>query len=327
MAKEILIFCQQPSDTQYVFDLYNKYKDNNDVSIIVGVEKVYRFIKSQNIKLKKLLYFPLKSICWFNPYSISNARKQFLYYFNQIGSIKNYDIYYFTPYFDWMTLGIVERIRKKNIVYFINYQGPHRIYKNSINEWFKGLLWKTAYYIITNIWFSVIKIAYYPNVLYYPTPSTVKEIKDYKINSNKLFKINICSEDNSILFFDDGSLESYFINYIPRLNFIIDKLSSKYTIYIKPHPRTGVSCAEYLMKYKIIENNVLGEFIDTSKFKYVISISSSAIISIANNQNVFSLMKLFEFKNKTIKMELFEYVNRCSNEKMKYIENINELLS
>ena len=67
--KKILIFCQAPADIKYALTIYERNKNDSDISIFtINVEGMHKFLKSFNLNLKELQHIQ------YPKYNIKNPR-------------------------------------------------------------------------------------------------------------------------------------------------------------------------------------------------------------------------------------------------------------
>ncbi|MHA1395368.1 MAG: hypothetical protein ACTSRZ_17830 [Promethearchaeota archaeon] len=312
--KKILIFCQAPSDIKYALTIYERNKNNAEISIVtVNVKGMYEFIGKLNLNISELFFIPypknLKRI------NIIIKTKKYLrsFYKNNFYHIKNYIIYYFSNHFDYMTFFMLKKLEKNNKIIFINHYDDE-VAKNYKPASFslKYLGKKIIYYYITGLWFEFYRFdkSYMLKFPFKRFQITEKknDILDKGIYDKYSVKINK-SDSKKILFLEmDYKKSKIFKNYKSITLKLISFLKKNgFKLYLKPHPRLGYSL---FLKDKvdyIVNSDIPAEFIDDSSFDMVIGISSSALAYFAEkgNSKVISLINIYDFKKKN-SLRIFE---------------------
>ena len=138
--------------------------------------------------------------------------------------------------------------------------------------------------------------------------------------------------ENSLLFFEANHARNNdsIQNYEFRMRQIIQQLLDHgYNIYIKPHPRMWYS--RFLDEYDvtILPDYVPGEFVDLEPFSAVIGIETVAIAKIAKYRKipVFSVLELFDFRNRTSSEQYKEFLMDQSKGNLTFISTKEQLTS
>jgi hypothetical protein len=146
-----------------------------------------------------------------------------------------------------------------------------------------------------------------------------------KILKQYQYRINSQTSKKKLLLFEgNGVLESFYVDYEKTLRACIEKLSKKYTIYIKPHPRVGHSSFLNDCKVSIVEDYIPSEFIFLNNFDVILGIVTTAIAT-AKHHNKYSLINVFEFNDKNVKIKFKEYMDEISRGSLLHISDIEKI--
>jgi len=329
---EIIIFCQAPADVQYTLDIYDKNKHRAKVSIFcINVKASYKFLKSLNLVLKKLIFIPYSlKFGPRNPLSIYNEKirlaKLYKKYFD---TIAENDIYFFSHLYDWVLYTFLGKIYRRNKIFFIDHYGYIS------GEYFKTKLSiKLMTQIIIYKYITGVILDYYShndqNILAFPIDQYNVKLLPVPIGLHKVwakYRFNMSIDKKSILLFENGIGDSnQIINYEQSLTAILKHFqTANVKVYIKPHPRLGYTKG-FKRNVHIIPNYVPGEFLPIEKFIGIYGIASAAIGNLANSKNnVFSLIDCFDFIKKVDKDFHKRYLDKLSNNKISYVKNIDGL--
>jgi hypothetical protein len=324
-VKDIILFSQAPADIQYVLSLYDKYKDEFNITIVVvNVKNNFRFFKSLNLKVE-LKFVPLvaqKDIIEFLKYSI---KLKFIYkkLFSRLDIEK---VYFFSNNYDYVTAFFIEKLQYRSLVYFYD------IYKIDGED-----IINTA----TIIKKTLSKLLFGTSIKFFNLPPSIayqyiydrKKVKEIDlsaiVNNLNNYKHNISKINNTkknlLLFESNGETSEDFINYNQDMISILDTISREYNIYIKPHPRLGYSkiCNQY--DINIIKSYIPSELVSLNNFDLIVGIDSTSIATSKHN-NIKSLIHLFSFKDKTRKEYIMAYLNNLSKDEINYIKSTEDIL-
>ncbi len=329
--KNIIIFCQSPSDIRHTLWLYEKNSKESRIYIyVVNVHNNYKFLKSLGLENCVINFFPYEHNLR-NPLGILKEKIYLIKAFKEhFKNIKVSDIYFFSHYFDYITFFFIKRLAQTNVIFFIDVFKVNREKVERLN--IKDILKLLILYFITGISFICTgedekKVVTFPYEHY-----GVKKIEpkidmsfikkySYKLKTDKI---------KSILFFEsNGVMEDCYLDYRETLTqILIDLLANNYCIFIKPHPKKGYSNFISNLHVNMVEGYIPAEFIDLSTVNFVMGIESVGIANIARVENipVFSIIDLFRFKNSDLKLSFKDYLKANSAEKIRFIDSYELLL-
>lgn len=322
--KQLILFSQAPADITYVVSLYEENKKKYKIKIIVvNVKNNFKFLKSLNLKAE-VEYVPVvgkKNLFLFLLFFI-RLRVIYIKVFNKTNRA---EVYYFSNTMDYVTAFFIEKLSFKNSVYFVD------IYKIEAQENYslKSSLSKLMIRILLGI---KVKFFYYnTGNLSYQYISDKNRVSKKILNLNKKalidyhYRINTHTKRKKLLLFEgSGVSESYYVDYEKTLVACIEKLSKKYKIYIKPHPRIG--CSDFLFdcKVNIVEDYIPSEFIFLNSFDTILGIESAAIAT-AEHPNKYSIIDIFEFSDKSVKIKFKEYLNKINRGSLIFISDLGKI--
>ncbi len=329
---KITIFCQAPADVIHVLNLYEKYKNNALISIFcINVRSIYDYISSLNLNVRALVFIPYSfNISVKHPFGVIRIRKKLKLLNNKYFRKKeNETIYFFSIWYDWITFYFLNGLVVNNSVIYYQYhssvpEGGRKHY--NFKEYYILLL----YFLATGIKFQFSEEELLRLLFFYKKYNIIKQ-KAEKVNLELLepylFRVRNVSE-KSILLFESSLTDTNYINNYDNiiLNILNDLKKCGYSIYIKGHPRLGISKCIDTADYSILPQEIPAELIDANGFNYVMGIISVSIAFLSKYYSgVYSLINLFEFYDDSIKSHFIAYLNYNSNYKIKFIKEITEL--
>jgi hypothetical protein len=323
-VKQLILFSQAPADIAYVVSLYEENKEKYKIKIIVvNVMNNFKFLLSLNLKAE-VEYVPVvgkKNLLLFLLFFI-RLRTINIKLFNKINRA---EVYYFSNTMDYVTAFFIEKLSFKNSVYFVD------IYKIEAQEIFslKSSLSKLIIRFLIGI---KVKFFYYnTGGLAYQYISDKNRVSKKILNLNKKklshyqHRIITHTKKKKLLLFEgSGVTESYYINYEKALKACIEELSKKYKIYIKPHPRIGYSDFLVDCKVNFVEDYIPSEFIFLNSFDTILGIESAAIAT-ADHPNKYSIIDIFEFNDKSVKIKFKEYLNNINIGSLIFISDVRKI--
>ena len=334
--KYIIIFCCNLGDIYQVLSIYHKFRVNKKILIYVLFNiNTYKFLSSLNLDLESIVLlsndviFRLK-----NPYSWYYwKRKINKIYSDHFIFRESHSVYYFSNYHDWLTLSLIAKLEKTNKVIFVDYyniKGSFYEVNNILTE-----LLSCIYRYVTGIRFKFRKIVGSRLHLYFQyDKNNIKRKKsfqiEYKLLHKYLFnpKINI---NKTILLVESNEINSRtIINYEMKLKKLLMSLKKQgCTIIVKPHPRLGYSSFLEPFIDELIDDYIPAELIDCHSIFAIIGISSLSLARLAKiyPTKTYSLLDLLGFKDNKLKSHLKNYLNRQSDNKLKFINNFDELVN
>jgi hypothetical protein len=322
--KQLILFSQAPADIIYVLSLYEQKKEQYKVKIIVvNVMNNFKFLKGLKLKAE-IEYVPI--------IGKKNALKLLLFfvylriiYIKLFNKIDRSEVYFFSNTADYVTAFFIERLSFKHSVYFIDI---HKIKGPEIYG-FKNSLSKIIVQFLLGI--KIKFFIFYSGVTGYQYLFDLNRVVEKKSNPNdnvlRQYQYRINSQTNKkklLLFEGNGVLHSFYVDYEKTLRASIEKLSKKYTIYIKPHPRRGYS--DFLIDYDVIivESYIPSEFIFLNNFDVILGIVTTAIAT-AKHHNKYSLINVFEFNDKSVKTKFKKHMDEISGGSLLYISDIGNI--
>lgn len=321
MEKDVIIFCQSPRDLTKVVSLYEENKGNNITIFVINVYGNYTFLKNLNLNAK-IIYIPHKKIK--NPFNLISMllhlRKNI---YPVVENFSGAEIFFFSQYFDYVTGVLIERLKEKNTIYFIDN------YKQNLKEEPLKLIEKIFLYLFklffkTQFFYS--KVGSF-RAYFFKLPSNTITT-DVKSSLPKSYKQNFAnpSEKNLLLFEGRGDLKEYFIHYEEDFEAILDTLPKDYKVYIKPHPRLNYSpFIDRFDNIHIINKDIPSEFLNEENFTVILGIETTATADFFKTKiPTFSLIPIFSFKDNNAEF-YSNHLNNITEGKAKYITSIEEL--
>lgn len=322
--RQLILFSQAPADIIYVLSLYEQKKDHYKVKIIVvNVINNFKFLKSLKLKAE-IEYVPV--------IAKKNLLKLFIFfirlriiYIKLFNKIDRSEVYFFSNTEDYVTAFFIEKLSLKHNVYFIDI---HKIKGPEIFG-FKNSLSKIIVQFLLGI--RIKFFIHYSGVSAYQALFDLNRVAEKKLNPNVnlskqyQYRINNQADKKKLLLFEgNGALSILYVDYEKTLRAIIEKLSKKYKIYIKPHPRLGYS--DFLNDYDVIivENHIPSEFIFLDNFDVILGIVTTAIAT-SKHYNKYSLINLFEFTDKSAKIKFKKHMDDISGRTLTHISDIEKI--
>ena len=317
--KKMILFSQAPADVQYVISLYDINKEVYEITIVVvNVENTFKFLKS--LKLKASLHFiPLIGQSEGLKFLLYSFKLRMMYK-KLFSSSENAQVYFFSNNYDYVTAFFIEKLQLRNSVNFCDiYNIDGEEVKNKI-IFIKIMLIRVLFGIKIKFFRLLPDTAYQ----YMYNKTRMNEIAlevDRKRLQNYLYTIERNKNRKSLLFFEsNGEIDTSFANYKHDLCKILDNISDKYSIYVKPHPRLGYSKLLENYNVEMIPNYIPSELVNTQSFDMVLGIDSTSIATI-EHANAYSLINLFEFVDEKRKVYLIDYLDKLSEGKLIYINS------
>jgi hypothetical protein len=321
----MIIFSQAPYDLQFVINLYEKRKDQKLFIFVSSRRSNYNFLQELNLNAKIIFlpYISLSSPLWLMllPFYLLSLKVFFSFF-------RNHKVYYFSNVHDLVTSFCIKSLVKNNVINFIDIYKRTLKYEHHINP-LRNMLYRLMS-IIVNIKIGSIKTG--DLWLYHidPPSKLIKQLpEDFVIPKKYLWNPEVNSAKRNVLLFEaKQDQNSRFSNYESQLCEVLDYLVQRdYCLYIKPHPRIGHS--KFLNSkshIRFLKQDLPAEFIDFDAFHLILGIETTAIASLSiRSENVFSLVKIFKYKNEDAKAEMIEYLNDISFGNLRILEELNEI--
>ncbi|MDD5530159.1 MAG: hypothetical protein PHX21_09040 [bacterium] len=328
--KTKIVFCNAPYDIGHALALYERFKESHNIIIyVLNIPAIYKFLNSLNIKGITIYFIPKTPFNIKNPINLIAERKRLrTIYYLHFKSLKSADIYFFTLYYDYVLFYLLNKLYKHNKLFYYDQ------YKAKDTEKISQHIKKVAYFIMTGIFFdfwnsnidtnSPIKL---PSRILEET--TFIDIEDKELSEvykkHKPTNLNFLPE--SIVFFENNLTEYKEIkNYDKTLENIINVLiRSKGKIYLKGHPRLGLSDIIKNKGFEEIDSFIPSEFITDKNIRYyiaVISNSLSMLSKLTSKQSIY-LIDLFDWENEKTKSSYKKHFSElCEN--VMFPDTINE---
>ena len=322
--KKLVLFSQSPGDIRYVINLYEEFKELNEIKIVVvTVINNYKFLKSLDLKAD-IEFVPLVSKKNILKLSIFFIRLRFIYNY-LFFKCEDANVYFFSNTMDYVTAYFVKKLSIRNTVHFID------IYKVEGLS-LKGVKYTFLTFIVELILGINIRfLRYHSGDICYQYNFKKDNVfsKEPKLNSEikDCYQSRVLSNTKKsklILLEGNGVTNQHYVNYEKNLRDCIEALSIKYEIYIKPHPRIGFSNFLIDCDVQILESSIPAEFIFWADFQIVLGIDTAAITK-AEHENKYCVIDCFDFKNQKKKIKLKEYLNAQRDGCLQYVNDLESI--
>lgn len=330
----IIIFCQAPSDVQYVLSLYEKHKADRKISVfVINVESIYHYFQSLNLNLESLIFIPYpKNVPLLDFTELIKIRKELKNNYNKyFQNLQEQTVYFFSKYFDWLTAYFVSIIVRSNNVFIIDHSGETFSGIKKINGpmiIYRKLLFK----YLTSINFSFFKMQ-----------STIMmsfQIENYHIEKKSLeldpfvikkYKVTTATnKEKSVLLFENNqSAYDFYSDYEHQMTDIVNVLIKYgYKIYLKPHPRQGYSDFLKPSIENILPAEIPGEFFNPDDFSFIAGVDTNSAAFFAKDyqDKTLSLLELFKFKREDEKERFRQTQIKISKGNIHFVPSITELM-
>ncbi len=337
MVFDILIFIQAAGDTVYALDLLKKNKGKRIHLCVVNVSDIYKYLKDLSLDKTVLDFFPYVDLHHKNPVSIYNSRRVINKIYRDKFKNNHYnEIVFFSRFFDWFSPTIVAKYLKGNKVKvsYLNYN-DHIAVKTD-----KHLTITSKGYLARNYFISIVKLI--TGVRYfakYKLRTIEFDYKYYGIKSEIIkktiyvpdeYKVRFnCLNANSILFLI-SPVELDFITLDSRreLELLLRGFAELgYKPVVKGHPRLGVPQEVKDSFEEILPCEIPIELIDLTNVRFVLGIISSGLCSLVYEKGiqVYSLLNVFEFKNREVVDGYRSFLTERSDKKLIFPKTLYEM--
>jgi hypothetical protein len=323
--KKVIIFSQAPADLVYVLSLYEKHKSSFEIHIIVvNIIETYEYLNSLKLKAK-IDFLPIHNIRKvFNfMYLIFYLR---LFYFKNFFKNTTTKIYFFSNYYDYVTFYYIDKLKAKNYIYFCDLYNIKVKEKINFFSKMKSILFFLTFGIRTRI-IDINKSYAYQYVLdeninfFNKANINLKLINKYKFNIElKMLDFN----KKNIIFMETLSTDNTYISYKKTLTLILSRLTKKYNVIIKGHPRLGFS--KFILQHDVhlLDSHTPSELINLDGISHVLCIDSAAISNI-EHPSKYCLIDMFALEDISYGDFIKNYLNDLSIEKISYIKDLSEI--
>lgn len=333
-SSNINIFCQAPGDLIHSIALYDKYKFNSKITIYcINTKSTYEYFKSLKLKIK-LVYIPYNIfISSKNPLSVFIARNKLLKLYNSHLLLKsNETVYFFSIWFDWITFYLIGKLSKENeIIYYSHYKSVSEIGKLNFSLKEKYQLY--LHYLATGIKFKFTEETNTKRLLFLYKAFGIKKKIAADVNHTLLepylLKFNNLNLNSILLIESKIEFGSIFIDYKTEMSNLFSYLKKKgFKIYIKGHPRLGLTKELEKMSDYIIPNQIPSELLDIKKFSKIIGVDSYSLAYLSKiRHSVYSVINILSVSNKNEKNRIQNYLATNSDNKIIFPNKIDELCS
>lgn len=318
--KDCIIFCQAPYDVQYVLSLYDRNIESYNITIIVvNVINNYKFIKSLGLTAK-VYFLPLNRLN--SPISLIKSLMSLnKFYKEKLSFYRGSCVYFFSISHDYVTAILVHKLISKNNVFYMDIYGIKNAYLDCLRTSFKTYFFE----ILTGVhirFFSGRVGSGYDYILS-PSISSI-ELGVVDVESYKFKPLGDSDKRKVLIYEGKGEIAHLTTNYHSVLKNVILILSSRFDVYIKPHPRLGATDLIYDMGVEVIPAEIPAELLDTKDYSIIFGFGSTSIASQIHS-NKYSLLDLCEFSEKDDVTVFKSYLEGVTSSGFVYLSNIAEL--
>lgn len=321
--KKIVIFVQASRDIQHALAIYVRNKDTHAFKFyVVDHKNNYDYLLGLslvNCEVKFIPNIPLKSL---GNIFREKCRLPKLYEL-EFSKLKKASVYFFCNYFDFKTFYFVSKLSLSNkVVFYDHYKIERHI---GMMPSLRGGVKICVVWFVTGL---RLKVSSNEDILTYSweTYGIKKRFLEVQKSELREFIQPIEMQEKSVLFFDSNDQESkLYKNYASTLMSLVEFFRLRnYSIYVKPHPRLGMS--DCLNKYpiKILDESIPMELMDLSNFDCVIGNATAALTSVYGQKKIFSFLLMLDFYDGEMKNQYHQYLTSLSPS-INFIANENEL--
>lgn len=318
--KDCIIFCQAPYDVQHVLSLYDRNKvSNNIVIVVVNVINNYKFIKSLGLSAR-VFFIPLNRLN--SPISLVKSLLSLnKFYKENLSSYEGSSVYFFTISHDYVTAILIHKLISKNNINYMDLYGIKNTYLESLRARFKAYL----FYFLTGIHIKYFSGRVGSGYDYILSPNISRiGLGIVAVDAYKYRPLGESNRGKVLIYEGKGEISHLTKNYNDVLKNVILLLSSRFDVYIKPHPRLGASDIVSEMPVEVIPSEIPAELIDTKDYSIIFGFGSTSIAS-QIHCNKYSLLELCDFCEKNDVAVLKNYLEGVTSSEFAYLSNFSEL--
>ena len=308
---KVIILVQAPADIPFALDLITKYNSFPIHVYVLNVENNYKLLKHLFGDDIHIEYIPYPFVGYTSLKKIKRTKIEFKQKWNEHFEPINYNntcVFFFSRFEDPFTCYLINKVSSREVseIQYINHYDTS-IHTIRIQDFFRCVFFNIVLYYITRAIFKItdwgkfpeLDVAHYKNI-------EEKKIKITDINLVRYSQINY--KQPAALFlvnpnYNGGAYD--YVDYILKIKGIAIALKEKGAfIYVKGHPRMGLPEELDGIYDERIEDYIISELIDYSKFKIIIGCESTAIahaaiekkgatVSILNMLNVIDEVKVY----------------------------------
>jgi len=330
---EIILFCQAPSDIQYVLSIYERLNETREISIfVVNVKNSYLFLSELNLNLKKLVFIPYADAAFRNPAVIfrerNRIRRLISTHFKQISGG---EVFFFSRFEDWLTAAFVRYLTRTNKVVYLDHYDSSAALLNRYKTNFRTFILKCLYWIITGINFKVDvreKLPEFPTDRFGITRAVPKVDNDVFLKyAFQVKRVDVSRPCVLILLapcydvvLDDASYDQTQLKVLRALKDV------GCMIIGKGHPRMGIPAVFSEFIDLEIPAYMPIEFVNESSFDLCLGLLTVALSHFSNHTAVptFSLIDIFKFNNPDSPQQYKAYLDGASGGKMQYFADMDD---
>ena len=338
--KNIVIFCQSPSDVKYLLSVYSEYKGSQISIFVINVRSVFDFLVSLNLNVLELKFIKYKFVNFKNPFSIIREKirinKLKTYYFKKYNNV---NVFFFSRFEDWLTASFILYFESRSeSIFYLNHYDDAISNSNIVvsNPRYSRIILGFILKYITGVNFLMTRVFRYPEfpVSYYKIIEQKPIVdpivfKQYSVT----FKFEKVFKKKVLFFISPPDQLMYDIDYYNELSMDIINIliNSGYKVFIKGHPRVGLpiflqTAILCELGIEVLPQGIPGEFIDFSYFDLCLGIDSTILPILAEKQfvDVLCFINLFKSNENGLFDEIKEYLLHLSPKLLKYINTMEE---
>ena len=326
-----VILIQAPADVSYALQIIAANKSLLVRVYVLNVYNVYMLLKYLKLENCDIFYIPypvfnLKSYrTWIH--TRNDLKRIWTEHFSQI--IHRVKIlHFFSRYEDPLCAYLVIKHIKLNkdirIEYNNHYDPLHKEVSllNSIRSFIKNIMMSiitgAKYDLEAYNKFPEFKVFSYDRINNVPLKYKSEVFDSWKYKANK---------DKTVLFLLNqlSDLKKSANICLQIINELCAEFKRRnYTIYVKGHPRIGLSEEFRLIADEEIESFILSEMIDYKTFDYVIGVDSTSIAHAAleKESSTYSIVDMIDLESINV---IKEHLINQSNGKLKFVNNIKDV--
>lgn len=303
---EAVFFCSAYNDLSYILAEIKFINYQTILVFVVNNYGVYQFLESLGVEGMKLKFLTTNLKRNHNP--LHWLREFFYLHFwlrYELIKIKNLPIYFYATFYDTTSMYAAGQLKRNNKLYLGYLPDPgeytqvgRRLYDRIIS--FLYLAPIHTYRGINGNIISGLSSSFIKNYINYGRHISKQELID--IQSDKSLSLQGIEPHILLLTsIEDAGIPNVWLSTENIYLSIIDQFRSE-EIYIKAHPRLGMAPFLTSFKFKEIHSFIPIEFMDVSKCRMVIGISSIALCHFASKGvKTISVLNLMQFESGEIR--------------------------
>ncbi len=324
---DFVYFCAAYNDVLLAVTLVHRERKKKHLIVLIDVKyDISPFLESgfliEVIELKNTN---------FNKYNPITILSGFLYsryiFCKHFTHISNAKIYFFTEYYNVLLFSFLYRLQKIHeiILGLENYEDYTNQKCGILEKYFIRVIFGSPlnrYFYENNN--NILGISGNSDFNYRLIDNTIRAEEISLILD--LYSVTII-HDKSFLLFLESEIDYNDLNLQKSIHFLNfwKLMIEEHNCYVKSHPRFENSDFIKTFQLKVIEKHFPVEMINLVNCKAVIGFSSYALVNFANKgYKVISLIELFVYDNDTRKIELKNYLEKFSSNRILYPKTLSE---